>query len=135
MTDSVFDRFPPPPIAEFLGWELISEDPETGDIEIAFHPTDEMTNVRGDVQGGIVAAMLDDTMGPALMSLTGGRCIAASLDINISYMRPMHPGRVIARGRVIRKGRTIAFLEAELFNAEGKLLARATSSAIPMEIA
>ena len=134
MSESVFDRFPPPPIAEFLGFELISETPEAGEIEVAFHPTEEMTNVRGDVQGGIVAAMLDDTMGPALLSMTGGRCVAASIDMNISYLRPMMAGRVTAKGRVVRKGRSIAFLEAEIFNAEGKLLARATSSAIPMEL-
>ncbi|MGH1425664.1 MAG: PaaI family thioesterase [Pseudooceanicola sp.] len=134
MAQSVFDNVPPPPIAEFLGWELISESPDKGEIEIAFHPTDEMTNVRGDVQGGIVAAMLDDTMGPALFSMTGGQSVAASIDINISYLRPVHPGRITAIGRVVRKGRTIAFLEAELFNSEGKVLARATSSAVPVDI-
>lgn len=134
MADSIFDRFPPPPIAEFLGWELIREDPEKGEIEIAFNPTSEMTNVRGDVQGGIVAAMLDDTMGPALLSLTGGRYVASTLDMNISYLRPVHAGRVTAKGRVIRQGRTIAFLEAEIFDAAGKLLARATSSAMPVEM-
>ncbi|OWU83251.1 phenylacetic acid degradation protein [Oceanicola sp. 22II-s10i] len=134
MNDSVFDRFPAPPIAEFLGWELISENPERGEIEVAFHPTDEMTNVRGDVQGGMIAAMLDDTMGPALLSMTGGKCIASSIDMNVSYMRPMKAGRVTAKGRVVRKGRTIAFLEAELFGPDGKMIARATSSAIPVDM-
>jgi uncharacterized protein (TIGR00369 family) len=132
--NSVFDNFPIPPAARLLGWELISERSEEGVIEIAFHPNETMLNPRGTVQGGIVAAMLDDTMGPALFSMTGGKVVASSVDLNVSFIRPVQPGRVLARGRVISKGRAIAFLEAELFDTEGKLLARATSSAVPVEL-
>ena len=131
---STFDGLPAPSIATLLGWELISEDPSKGTIEVAFHPNETMLNPRGTVQGGIVAAMLDDTMGPALFSMTGGKLIAASIDLNVSFVRPVRPGRVIGRGHVVNRGRSIAFLEAELFDTEGKLLARATSSAVPVEV-
>ncbi|MGR3320793.1 MAG: PaaI family thioesterase [Pseudooceanicola sp.] len=134
MADSIFDRFPAPPIAELLGWELVSENAETGEIEIAFHPDVRMTNPRGQVQGGIVAAMLDDTMGPALLTLSGGKYVASTIDMNVSFLRPVMPGRVVTKGRVIRRGHNVAFLEAELFDTEGRLLARATSSALPVEI-
>lgn len=134
MSDSIFDRMPTPPIAELLGWELIAERPEAGEIEIAFHPDERLTNPRGQVQGGIVAAMLDDTMGPALVSMTAGKYIPASIDMNVSFLRPVMPGRVIAKARVIKHGASVAFLEAELFDPKGRLLARATSSAVPVEI-
>jgi uncharacterized protein (TIGR00369 family) len=91
-----------------------------------------MLNPHGTVQGGFVAAMLDDTMGPALFSMTGGKVIASSIDLNVSFIRPVKPGRVVGRGRVVSCGRSIAFLEAELFDEAGKLLARATSSAVPV---
>lgn len=132
---SVFDRLPAPPCAKLLGWELLGEWPEEGRIEIAFHPTESMLNPRGTVQGGFVAAMLDDTMGPALVSMTGGTEVPASIDINVSFLKPVMPGRVIARGRVVGRGRNIAFLEAELFDDAGVLLARATSSARVMPLA
>jgi uncharacterized protein (TIGR00369 family) len=112
-----------------LGWELIDQWPDEGRIEIAFHPNASMLNPRGMVQGGFVAAMLDDTMGPALVTMTGGSEVMTSIDMNVSFIRPVMPGRVIGKGRVVSKGRTIAYLEAELFDASGKLLARATSSA------
>ena len=132
--DSIFARFPRPPIADLLGWELIAADAAAGTIGIAFHPTAAMLNPRGTVQGGIVAAMLDDTMGPALANTTGGTIVPSSIDLNVSFLRPVQPGRVIGRGRVVKLGKAVAFLEAELFDEAGTLLARATSSAVPMAI-
>ena len=134
MAESFFANKPAPPAAELLGWELVSEDPEAGTIEIAFHPDGRMLNPQGTVQGGFVAAMLDDTMGPALVSMSGGRTMPSSLDLNVSFIRPGRPGRVIGRGRVVKAGRAIVFLEGELFDEGGTLLARATSTALPVAI-
>ena len=129
MRESIFKRLPAPPAAETLGWELIREDPEAGTIEIAFHPGEALLNPHGTVQGGFVAAMLDDTMGPALVSKNDGACIPSTIEMHVSFVRAVKPGRVIGKGRVVSQGKTIAFLEAELFDTEGNLLARATSSA------
>ena len=129
MADSIFKRLPAPPAAETLGWELIREDPEAGTVEIAFQPGEAFLNPHGTVQGGFVAAMLDDTMGPALVSKTDGACVPSSIDLNVTFIRAVKPGRVVGKGRVVSQGRTIAFLEGELFDEDGNLLARATSSA------
>jgi uncharacterized protein (TIGR00369 family) len=134
MAESFFAGKAPPPAAALLGWELVSESPEEGRIEVAFHPDASMLNPRGTVQGGFVAAMLDDTMGPALVSMSGGTVMPSSVDLNVSFIRPVMPGRITGRGRVVKRGRSIVFLEAELFDSEGNLLARGTGSAIPVEI-
>lgn len=134
MSESFFVGKPAPPAAALLGWELISENPEAGTIEIAFSPDSRMINSRGTVQGGFVAAMLDDTMGPALVSMSGGTLMPSSIDLAVSFLRPVKPGRVIGRGRVVKAGRSVVFLEAELFDSDGLLLARATSSAVPVAI-
>lgn len=120
---------PRPACAETLGWELIAEHPEEGRVEIAFHPTAAMLNPRGAVQGGFVAAMLDDTMGPALVTSSGDTEAPITLDLNVTFLRPVYPGRVIGKGRVVSRSKSIAFLEAELFDEAGHLLARATSTA------
>lgn len=134
MAESFFAGKPAPPAAELLGWELIEERPDKGEIEIAFHPDARMLNPNGTVQGGFVAAMLDDTMGPALVSMSGGTIMPSSIDLNVSFLKPVMPGRVIGRGRVVKRGRSVVFLEAELFDEAGMLLARATSSALPVAI-
>jgi uncharacterized protein (TIGR00369 family) len=135
MADSIFSKLPRPPCAKLLGWELIAEYPDEGRIEIAFHPTAEMLNPRGTVQGGFVAAMLDDTMGPAMVSSTGGQQGMVTIDMNVSFLRSVYPGRVIGKGRVINRGKTIVYMEAELFDEAGEMLARATSTGRVMAIA
>ncbi len=121
-------------ITKLFGIEPISVGPEPGMVEIAYHPDHRMINPRGDVQGGIVAALLDNAMARALAALNDGKVIAATVDMNVSFLRPVKPGRVTSKGRVTRQGRTIAFLEAELFDTDGTLLARGTSTGIPVEI-
>ena len=69
---SVFDRFPKPPCADTLGWELIEADEGTGAIRVVFDGKPAFCNPGGYVQGGFLAAMLDDTLGPTVLVQTGG---------------------------------------------------------------
>jgi uncharacterized protein (TIGR00369 family) len=123
---SVFDRFEAPPSAKLLGWTLRSIDPEVGTIEIGFTADERFTNPGGTVQGGFLAAMLDDTQGPALFGHTHGEAYAPTVDFNISFLKEARPGQFVGKGRVVRMGKTIAFTEAELFDDSGDLVARAT---------
>jgi uncharacterized protein (TIGR00369 family) len=127
-TPSIFDRFEAPPSAKLLGWTLRAIDPDAGTIEIGFSADDRFTTPGGTVQGGFLAAMLDDTQGPALFGHTHGEAYAPTIDFNISFLKEARPGNFIAKGRVLRLGRTIAFTEAELFDEEGDMIARATFS-------
>ncbi len=123
---SVFDRFDPPPSARLLGWTLRSIDPDAGTIEIGFTADERFLNPGGTVQGGFLAAMLDDTQGPALFGHTHGEAYAPTIDFNISFVKAARPGEFIGKGRVVSLGKTIAFTEAELFDEAGDMVARAT---------
>jgi uncharacterized protein (TIGR00369 family) len=123
---SVFDRFEAPPSAKLLGWTLRAIDPDAGTIEIGFTADKRFTNPGGTVQGGFLAAMLDDTQGPALFGHTHGEAYAPTIDFNISFVKAARPGNFIGKGRVINLGKTIALTEAELFDEAGDLVARAT---------
>src|SRR3990170_358274 len=123
---SVFDRFEPPPSAKLLGWTLRNIDPDAGTIEIGFTADQRFLNPGGTVQGGFLAAMLDDTQGPALFGMTHGEAYAPTIDFNISFVKAARPGKFVGKGRVINLGKTIALTEAELFDEGGDLVARAT---------
>lgn len=125
---SVFDRFEMPPSARLLGWRLRDIDTDAGTIEVGFTADHRFTNPGGTVQGGFLAAMLDDTQGPALFGHTHGEAYAPTIDFNISFLKEARPGEFVAKGRVVRLGKTIAFTEAELFDAAGDMVARATFS-------
>jgi uncharacterized protein (TIGR00369 family) len=113
-----------------LGWELAAVGPEAGTIEVSFTATDQFLNLAGDVQGGLVAAMLDATLGPALASTLGEGEWAPTIDLQVQFLRPAKPGRLQGLGRVLRRGRDIAFLGGELRSAAGDVVATATASAI-----
>jgi len=126
---SIFDSLPIPPVAKTLGWTLRAIDPEAGTIEVGFTAGENFTNPTGAVQGGFVAAMLDDTMGPAVFAMGKGEIFAPTLDLNVSFIRPARPGAFTGMGRVVSLGKSIAFLEGELYDSEGVLVARSTATA------
>ena len=125
-TPSIFDNFVAPPSAKLLGWTLRAIDTGAGTIEIGFTADERFLNPAGTVQGGILAAMLDDTQGPALFGSTHGEIYAPTIDFNISFVKPALPGEFVGKGRVVNLGKTIALTEAELFDADGDLVARGT---------
>lgn len=127
--DAMAGRIPMPPAAVTLGWELSSVTPERGEIEVLFTATTAFTNPTGAVQGGFLAAMLDDTLGPALAATLPPTAFAPTLELKVNYLRPARPGRLVGRGRVVHRGGTIAFLSGELCDESGTVLATATATA------
>jgi uncharacterized protein (TIGR00369 family) len=135
LTETIFDRFPRPPCADLLGWTLLEQDPVRGWIKLAFQAKPEFLNPAGFVQGGLIAAMLDDTMGPAALIMSGGRLYTATIDMNVSFLAPARAGRLIGEGQVLQMGKSVAFLKGKLTDETGTVVARATSSAklVPTE--
>lgn len=127
---SIFDRFEPPATARLLGWHLRAIDTDAGTVEIGFTADERFTNPGGTVQGGILATMLDDTQGPTLFGSTHGEIYAPTVNSNVSFVKPAKPGQFVAKGRVLSVGRSIAFTEAELFDAHGDLVARGFTNRI-----
>lgn len=127
--DFLEGRVAPPPAAVLLGWELIAVDPEAGTIEVAFTATEQFLNPIGVVQGGLLSAMLDDTLGPALVATLGPGEFAPTSDLHVQFLRPARPGRLIGRGRIVRRGRDVGFMAGELVDENGEFVAVATATA------
>jgi uncharacterized protein (TIGR00369 family) len=133
--DSVEGRTPLPPAAATLGLELIDADAEQSTVEVAFDATDAFTTTGGDVLEGFLAAMLHDTVGPALLSTLGPGEFIETHDLNVTFVAPAYPGRLIGRGHVVRRDGNLAFVEAALSDADNRLLAIATATirVVPFE--
>lgn len=128
--DAIDGRAPMPPAARLLGWELVDVDPHVGTIAVSFEATVEMTNPVGDIQGGFLAAMLDDTLGPALVSSLDEGQFAPTLDLHVQFLRAARPGRITGHGRVRHRGRSIAFLTGELVDDADAVVATADATAL-----
>jgi uncharacterized protein (TIGR00369 family) len=118
-----------PPAAVTLGWRLSWIAPERGEIEVHFTAGEQFTNPMGNVQGGFLTAMLDETMGPALVATLAADEFAPTLELKVSFLRPARPGELTGHGRVVHRGGSIAFLAGELRGPDGEVVAAATATA------
>jgi uncharacterized protein (TIGR00369 family) len=126
---TALDALPRPPCADLLGWEVVDARPADGWIRIRFEGRPEFRNPAGFIQGGLLAAMLDDTMGPAMFVHSEGRLFPPTIDLQVSFLAPARVGVLYGEGQVVQAGKSIAFLEGRLMDAEGNIVARATASA------
>ncbi len=127
--DGVEGRVPMPRAAAMLGFEFINADVENGTIEVAFTATEAFTNPTGNVLGAFVAAMLYDTVGPALLATLEADQFQSTLELNVNFLRPVRPGRVVGKGQVVHRDGDMAFLEASLIDSQEAVIATATAIA------
>ena len=126
---TALDGLPRPPCAELLGWEIVDARPADGWIRIRFEARPEFLNPAGYIQGGFLAAMLDDTMGPAMFVYSEGRLFTPTIEMHVSFLSPARPGPLYGEGQVVQAGKSIAFLKGKLSDLSGTVLARATATA------
>jgi uncharacterized protein (TIGR00369 family) len=135
MISTVFDNFTAPPSSKLLGWHLLDARPKDGWIRIGFDGKRDFCNPAGFVQGGILSAMLDDTMGPAVFVMTEGRLYTATITLTVNFLAPARPGPIVGEANVIQLGKTVAFVEGRLMAEDATVLATATTSARLVETA
>jgi uncharacterized protein (TIGR00369 family) len=117
-----------PPMGRTLRFSLIEV--EKGRAVFEGHPGEETYNPMGTVHGGYAATLLDSACGIATFSALGTGQSMTTLELKVAYHRAMNveTGRVRAEGTVTSIGKRVAFTEARLTDADGRLLASATST-------
>jgi len=132
---TVLDSFPRPPCADLLGWQVLDADPVKGWIKVGFESRPSFLNPAGHVQGGLITAMLDDSVGPAFVIHSEGRLFGATIALQVTFLRPGLSGAFVGEGQVIQMGKSIGVGEARLTDAQGTLIAKATSQVRLMHLA
>lgn len=134
--DDILQRFlrtkNQPTGSQTLGFRMVSVSQERMEVEVAFEARAELlANPMKQVQGGYLCAMLDECMSVACMVASKMTAVAPTAEMKTSFFRPAMPGPLKGIGRVARWGKTIAFTEGELYDAQGRLVAKATGTAVP----
>jgi len=116
------------PVGSFLGMSLLEVTPGYSKVSMKLRP--EHLTFNGYVFGGIVMSLADQAFACATNSM--GRTSIAT-QFNVHFVAGASPDdEIIAEGRVVRKGRRVDICEMTVTNQEGKLIARATGTAIPI---
>ena len=116
------------PFAKFLGIEL--DEIDAGVATLSFEIRPELKQNHGVVHGGAIASLIDSATAFAIISLLPTDEHATTVDLTISYLRPLTQGRARAVARVIRSGKRLIVVSAELFDDRGTLAATALSTYI-----
>ena len=135
MVKTALDDLTLPPSAQLLGWRLLDARPQEGWIKVGFDGKREFCNPTGLVQGGFLTAMIDPTMGAAVIVMSEGRLYASTVSITVNFLAPAKPGPIVAEAKVTQLGKTIAFVEGKLLAQDSTLLATATTSVRLLEAA
>ncbi|MFO1013541.1 MAG: PaaI family thioesterase [Caulobacteraceae bacterium] len=118
--------------SQTLGYKMLSVSQEKMMVEVQFEAKAELVaNPMRQVQGGYLCAMLDECMSVACMVASKMTHVAPTLEMKTTFLRPGQFGIIKGVGRVVKWGRQIAFTEGELYDPEGRLLAKATGTALP----
>lgn len=121
-----------PPCSETLGMRLADLNQDKQWVKMEFDVSPSFANPTGAVQGGFIAAMLDEAMSTAVIIASNVTMTAPTLEMKTSYLRRLMPGKASVEARILKLGKSAAFMEADCFDADGELVARATATAIPM---
>ncbi len=117
------------PIASFLDMQLVELSPGYAKVSLRVLP--QHLNFNNFIFGGIVMAVADQAFGYTVNSVK--RPNVAS-QFNIHFIAPAKVGdELIAEGRIVRSGRRVSIAEMTVTNQEGKLIARATGTTIPVD--
>ena len=117
-----------PPCSETLGMRLADLNQDEQWVKMEFDVSPSFANPTGAVQGGFIAAMLDEAMSTAAIIASNVTMNAPTLEMKISYLRPLFVGKASAEAKILKWGKSTCFIEAELFDPDGKLVAKASAT-------
>lgn len=116
----------PMPLAELIGFRIVSVEAGTAIVEIDTAP--EHGNPMGTLHGGVLCAIADSAMGLAQHSVLAPGESFTTLELKINFLRPVWRDRLRAVGRVTKPGKTISLLECEVLDSQGRLVAKSFST-------
>jgi len=123
-------KFPPPPIAQTLGFQLVEV--EEGRAVFAGEPAGYHYNPIGVVHGGMAATLLDSALGCAIHTTLPQGIGYTTVQLNVNMVRAItiKTGRIRCEATVIHSGRQMATSQAEVRDSNGKLLAHGTTTCL-----
>lgn len=119
-------QVPRPPVLTLLGSRIDAVDAEAGMLSATYEAPDTFRNPAGTVQGGMLGAMLDDLTASLVdATLVAGQGVA-TLNLNVSFLRPAQVGSLQGEARMLRRGRDVCHVMGTLLQ-DGKEVATAVA--------
>src|SRR5438128_11262129 len=123
---------PPPPIGRLLGFVLKSIEPGRAVFEM--EADERHHNPMGTLHGGIYCDIADAAMGYAYSATLAEGETFTTIELKINFLRAVRKATLTAEARVVKAGSTVGYIECEIKDQTGKLVARAASTCIKLNL-
>ena len=118
------------PVGRLIGFEVKEIADGRAVVTLAVGP--QHANPMGTLHGGILCDIADAAMGMAFAcTLVAGESFT-TIELKINFFRPVWEARLQAEGKVVRRGSTIGYVECEITNEGGRLVAKASSTCMAL---
>jgi uncharacterized protein (TIGR00369 family) len=122
---------PPPPIGKLIGFVL--KEIEPGRAVFQMDADERHHNPMGTLHGGVYCDLADAAMGYAYAAtLTGGESFT-TVELKINFLRAVQKATLTAEAKVIKAGSTLGYVECEVKDEQGRLVAKAASTCIKLK--
>src|SRR3954470_13341113 len=121
---------PPPPIARLLGFTLKRIEP--GHAVFEMEADERHHNPMGTLHGGVYCDLADAAMGYAYAATLGEGESFTTVELKINFLRAVRRGKLTAEGRVVKAGSAVGYVECDVTDQTGRLVARASSTCMKL---
>lgn len=114
----------PPPVFTAMGAEFLKIDTDKVMVEVKFPVPESSLNPFGSMQGGMIAAAVDNAIGP--LSMIVGP-VNVTRNMELKYKKPVRGDYeyIIVRATLTEKKNRRLFISAEVLDPEGNILVKA----------
>lgn len=127
----VIGSMPPAPIADLLGFSLVSM--KYGEVIMEFEAGPQHANPMGTLHGGVLCDLADLSMGAVYATtLVEGESFT-TLELKINFLKPFWTGKLRAVARLVKRGKTVGMTECEIFDTNESLVAKVSSTCMTLK--
>ena len=130
LLDQLNGKLPPPPIARLIGFRMTAVAP--GAATVTLEPGPQHANPMGTLHGGVLCDIADAAMGIAYAANLADGETFTTLELKISFLKPIWNSTLTAEGKVLKQGRTTGLVECRITDEKGSLVAHATSTCMTL---
>lgn len=118
------------PVARLIGFE--AKEIAAGVATVTLVAGAQHANPMGTLHGGILCDIADAAMGMAFASTLAPDESFTTVELKINFFRPVWEAQLKAEGRVVRRGRSLGYVECEITDERGRLVAKAASTCLAL---
>jgi len=124
-------QLPPPPVSRLIGFVLKSIEP--GHAIFEMEADERHHNPMGTLHGGIYCDIADAAMGFAYASTLAEGETFTTIELKINFLRAVRKATLTAEARVVKAGSAVGYIECEVKDQTGKLVAKASSTCMKLD--